>query len=165
MSVDDCCSIATTYPLTARQGHTWALFQDGLSAAEIARRIKKSRQYVHQTLHTAETKIARSLLDTAGRNGLEIRAVRPERGILLGYHPFLRKNVVITYTTRNGIRVWYWYENPADVKDERLLSEARAYLLDEADERAIKVTAEQRKLHPAKLARIIFRELLPEVRP
>ena len=153
------------FPLTRKQGIAWALFQDGLSAVQIAKRLRTSRQYVHQTLRTAEAKIARTLRETGRRNGLDIKAIRPEKGILLGYHPVLKRNVVVTYTTRNGLRVWYWYDNPHDVRDEKLLREAREYLLNEAEERGIPLTQDQRSLHPAKLAQVVFRALLPEVHP
>jgi hypothetical protein len=153
------------YPLTQKQGMAWALLQDGLSPIQIAKRLRTSRQYVHQTLRTAEAKISKSLLEMGRLNGLEIRAVRPEKGILLGYHPLLKRNVVVTYTTRNGMRVWYWYDNPHEVRDEKLLREAREYLLSEAAERGLRLSPEQRALHPAKLAQVVFSALLPEVRP
>jgi len=153
------------YPLTPKQSMAWALLQDGLSPIQIAKRLRTSRQYVHQTLRTAEEKISKSLREAVRLNGLEIRVVRPEKGILLGYHPVLMRNVVVTYTTRNGMRVWYWYDNPHDVRDEKLLREAREYLLNEAAERGLHLSAEQRALHPAKLAQVVFSALLPEVRP
>ncbi len=146
--------------MSAKQSVAWALFQHGLSQVEITRKLKTTRQYVNQTLRLSETKIARSLLDTARLSGLEVKKAHPEKGILLGYHPVLKRNVIVTYTTRNGLRVWYWYDRPEEVKDEKLLAEAREYLLNEAKERGIDLGNDERKLHPAKLARRIFTELI-----
>jgi hypothetical protein len=126
--------------------------------------MKTSRQYVHQTLKIAEVKVSKTLLDVAHSNFLDIKVLQPERGILLGYNRFLRRNVIVTYTVNYGIRVWYWYDNPEAVKDEKLLEEAKRYLLNEAEERGVDLTADERSAHPAKLARTLFGKLLPEMK-
>jgi hypothetical protein len=160
------CWYNAMYPLTAKQCTAWALFQSGLSTVEIAKQLKKSKQYVHQTLKIAETKVTEALLDVARSEGLEIRALNPEEGILLGFQPFLKRNVVVTFTTRNGFRTWYWFDKPEEVKmDEKLLAEARQYLLSEAEERGIHLTTEQKNIHPAKLAHFVFAKLLPDDGP
>ena len=147
--------------LTSKQSAAWGLFQKGIPAIEIARRMETSRQYIHQTLKVAETKIAHNLLEVATSSGLQIRSLKPEKGVLLGFNTALGRDVVLTYTVRHGIRTWYWYDEPEQVKDQKLLEDAKRYLLDEADERGIPLTAEERKLQPAKLARIVFSKLMP----
>ncbi len=142
----------------------WALFQKGVSPVDIAKKLKTTRQNVHQILKVSETKVSEALLGVVSSNGLEIKSLDLARGILLGYNPLLSRNVVVTYTTRNGVRVWYWYDKPEEVQDSQLLSEAREYLFNEAEERGLRLTAEEKKKHPAILARIIFNKLLPGVR-
>jgi len=151
-------------PLTSKQSLAWMLFQKGFTPTEIANRLKTTRQYVHQTLKISEGKISRTLLETARLNGLDIKAIQPEKGLLLGYNPVLRRKVLITYTAKNGLRIWYWYDKPDEVKDVRILSEAREYLINEAEERGMALTADQKRLHPASLAEHIFATLLPELR-
>src|SRR5207245_8851601 len=92
---------------------------------QIAKQMKASRQYVQQTLKIAEGKISKSLLDAARSNDLEIRAIRPDRGVLLGHNRVLGRNVVVTYTSKYGIKVWYWYDQPAAASDETLLDAGR----------------------------------------
>ena len=156
--------VGVLQPLTSKQSAAWSSFQRGITAIEIAKRMKTTRQNVHQTLKIAEVKISKTLLDVARSNGLEIKALQPEKGILLGYNPLLKRNVVVTYTSKNGVRVWYWYDNPEKIDDEKLLQETREYLLNEAEERGIRLTLEEKNTHPARLARAVFSRLLPEVR-
>jgi len=150
------------YPLTSKQSAAWALFQKGASMIQIAKQMKASRQYVQQTLKIAEGKISKSLLDAARSNDLEIRAIRPDRGVLLGHNRVLGRNVVVTYTSKYGIKVWFWYDKPEEVRDEKLLDEAREYLFNQAEERGIKLSHEEKNMHPSRLARTVFSRILPE---
>jgi hypothetical protein len=58
--------------------------------------------------------------------------------------------------------VWYWYDKPEEVTNEEFLRQTREYLLDLAKERGIEIE-DAAKVHPAKLAHIIFSKLVPEV--
>ena len=129
---------------------------------QIANQMKASRQYVQQTLKIAEGKISKCLLDAARSNDLEIRGIRPDRGALLGYNRVLGRNVVVTYTSKYGIKVWYWYDKPEEVRDEKLLDEAREYLFNQAAERGIRLSHDEKNMHPARLARTVFSKILPE---
>src|SRR5207245_11221678 len=97
--------------------------------------MKTTRQNVHQTLKIAEVRISKTLLDVPRSNGLEIKALQPEKGILLGYNPLFKRNVVVTYTSKNEVRVWYWYDNPENIDDKKFLLEPRAEQLNQAEER------------------------------
>ena len=59
--------------------------------------------------------------------------------------------------------MWYWNDKAEKVLDKTVLDEARTYLLDLAEERGILVNAEESKHHPAKLAKSVFSQLVPEM--
>lgn len=111
----------------------------------------------------AEAKITKTLLGVAQSSNLQVKRMAGALGILLAYDPARRENVVVTYTNKNGVRVWHWYEHPETVKDRAFLEEVRAYLLNEAEERGIKLTSEETRLHPGELAQLLFSRLLPGV--
>jgi effector-binding domain-containing protein len=68
----------------------------------------------------------------------------------------------VTYSTGHGIKVWFWHNNPEEVTNEEFLRQTREYLLDIAKERGIHV--EDTSIHPAKLAHVIFSQIIPEVK-
>jgi hypothetical protein len=140
----------------------WSLLTKGLSAAAIADKLKTTRQFVNQTKLAAEARLSTTLLDVAQANDLQVTKLYPKEGMLLGYHPALKRKAILTYSTIYGIKVWYWYSNAEEVTNEEFLRQTRTYLLDIAKERGVDVEGAE-KLHPAKLAHIIFGKLMPEL--
>jgi len=140
------------------------MINKGLSATAIAHKLDTSRQFVNQTKLAAETKLTRTLLDVAQANDLQVRNVYTKTGMLLGHHPGLGRNVIVTYSSIYGIKVWYWHDKPEEVTNEVFLKQTKIYLLDIAKERGV-VVKDAQKMHPAKLAHIIFSELIPELKP
>jgi hypothetical protein len=155
------CSIVS--PLSQRQKTIWALISKGFSVSAIADKLSTTRQYVNQTRLTAEAKLSTTLLEVARANDFQITRLYPEEAILLGYHPVLKRKVIVTYSTSHGIKVWYWHDNPEEVTDQDFLHQTREYLLDLVKERGIEVK-DSMGIHPAKLAHIIFSKLVPEVK-
>jgi hypothetical protein len=151
-------------PLSQKQKTVWSLISKGFSISEIADRLSTTRQYINQTKLMAEAKLSTMLLEVARVNDLQVTRLYAKEAILLGYHPALKRKVIVTYTTSHGIKVWYWHENPEEVTNEEFLKQTREYLLDIAKERDIKVK-DAEKMHPAKLAHFIFSELIPELKP
>lgn len=149
-------------PLSQKQKIVWSLISKGLSAVAIADKLKISRQFVNQTKLTAEAKLSITLLDVAHANALQVVKLYPKEGILLGYHPALKRRAILTYSTNYGIKVWYWHDNPEEITNEDFLRQTREYLLDLAKERGIEVE-DAAEMHPAKLASIIFSKLVPEL--
>jgi hypothetical protein len=135
----------------------------GLSAVTIAQQLNTTRQFVNQTKLAAEARLSTTLLDVAQANDLQITKLYPKEGILLGYHPALKRKAILTYSTNYGIKVWYWHEKPEEITNEEFLKQTRTYLLDIAKERGIEVK-DMEKMHPAKLAHSIFSELIPELK-
>ena len=155
------CSIAS--PLSQQQKTVWGLISKGFSVSAIADKLSTTRQYVNQTRLTAEAKLSTTLLEVAQANDLQVTRLYPKEAVLLGYHPALKRKAIVTYSTNHGIKVWYWHDNPEEVTNEEFLRQTREYLLDLAKERGIQVE-DAAKIHPAKLAHIIFSKLVPEVK-
>ena len=155
------CTLAS--PLTQKQKTVWSLISKGLSANAIAKKLNTTRQFINQTKLSAEAKLSTTLLDVAQANDLQVTKLFPKEGILLGFHPGLRRKAILTYSTNFGIKVWYWHDSPEEVTDPAFLNQTRQYLIDIAKERGITVENVE-KVHPAKLAHIIFTRLIPELK-
>jgi hypothetical protein len=149
-------------PLSQSQKTIWALLGTGLTVTTIAEKLKTTRQYVNQTRLTTQTKLATTLLEVAVVNDLQVTKLNPQQAILLGYHPGLKKKAIVTYTTSHGLKVWYWHDQPEEVTDTTFLNQTRQYLIDIARERGIEIEGWE-KIHPAKLAHMVFSKLIPEL--
>ena len=150
-------------PLTQKQKLVWSLISRGLSAAAIAHKLNTTRQFINQTKLATEAKLSTTLLDVAQANDLQVTKLYPKDGILLAYHPALKRKAILTYSTNYGIKVWYWHDNPEEDTDPAFLNQIKQYLLDLANERGIQVENAD-KIHPAKLAHQIFSKLIPELK-
>ena len=155
------CSLSS--PLSQKQKTIWSLIRKGFSVSAIADKLSTTRQYINQTRLTAEAKLSATLLEVARANDLQVTRLYPKEAILLGYHPALKRKAIITYSTSHGIKVWYWHDNPEEITNENFLRQTRKYLLDIAKERGIELK-DTTDIHPAKLAHIIFSQLVPEVK-
>ena len=153
------CSVSS--PLSQSQKAVWSLISKGFSVSNIADKLSTTRQYVNQTRLTAQAKLSTTLLEVAQVNDLQVTKLYPKVGVLLGYHPALKRKAILTYSTNYGIKVWYWHDKPEEITNEEFLKQTRTYLLDIAKERGIQV--EDANIHPAKLAHEIFSKLIPEV--
>ncbi len=154
------CTLAS--PLSQKQRMVWSLVNKGLSAATIAEKLKTTRQFVNQTKLAAEAKLSTTLLDVAQANDLQVTKLYPKEGMLLAFHPALKRKAILTYSTNYGIKVWYWYSKAEEVTNEEFLKQTRIYLLDVAKERGVTMESAD-KMHPAVLARTIFCRLMPEL--
>jgi len=102
-----------------------------------------------------------ALIDAARASNIQMKGVLPEADILWGYNPGIKREAIITYTTKHGIKVWYWYDKPEEIDDDEFLKETRDYLISLTEERCLELTQEEKDLHPAKLANLIFSRLVP----
>jgi DNA-binding CsgD family transcriptional regulator len=152
-----------TSPLSQKQKTIWNLITRGHSTQTIADTLHTTRQFVNQTKLAAEAKLTTTLLDIAQANELQVTTIHPKQGILIGYHPALQRKAILTYTTKGGIKVWYWNDHPETVTDIQFLKQIQAYLLDLAKEQGLEVEGAE-ELHPAKLAHEVFCKLAPELK-
>ncbi len=135
----------------------------GLSKAEIGRRLGITRQAVHDAEGVALGKIGSALRDAAEANMVEARYVDASKGVLLGYSPAARNRVIVTFSLRNGVQTWH-YEQP-DCGACMWEESCKRRLLDEAEERGVRLSAEERELPPSKLAHAIFSKIIPGLTP
>ena len=155
------CSVSS--PLSQSQKAIWQLLTQGLSVTNIADKLKTTRQYVNQTRLTTEAKLSSTLLEVAQVNDIQVTKLYPKQAILLGYHPALKRKAILTYTTSHGLKVWYWHDNPEEVTEPAFLNQTRQYLMEIAKERGIEIEGVE-QIHPAKLAHMIFLQLIPELK-
>jgi DNA-binding CsgD family transcriptional regulator len=153
------CTLAS--PLTQKQKLVWSLLSRGLTAAAIADKLNTTRQFINQTKLSAEAKLSTTLIDVAQANDFQVTKLYTQQGLLLGYHPVLKRKAILTYSTNYGIKVWYWHNNAEEVTNEEFLRQTRLYLIDIAQERGLKIENAE-KLHPAQLATIVFSKLMPD---
>jgi len=152
-----------TSPLSQKQKTVWSLISRGFSIAAIADKLNTTRQFVNQTKLVAEAKLSTTLLDVAQSNDIQITKLYPKEGILLGYHPALKRKAIITYSTNHGVKVWYWHDNPEEVTNQEFLKQTQTYLLDLAKEKGLEIP-NAALIHPAKLAHEVFSKLVPEIK-
>jgi hypothetical protein len=155
------CSFSS--PLSEKQKIVWSLVLSGFSVSAIAKKMKTTRQYVNQTRLTAVAKLSSTLLEVARVNDLHVRSIYPKVGLLVGFHPALKRKAVITYNSTHGVRVWFWYDNPEEVQNEEFLRQTREYLLALAEERGLDVK-DSAEVHPGRLAHEVFSQLAPELK-
>jgi len=118
-------SCTLTSPLSQKQKTVWSLISRGISVATIAEKLNTTRQFVNQTKLVAEAKLSTTLLDIAQANDLQIIKLYPKEGMLLGFHPDLKRKAIITYSTNHGVKVWYWHDNPEEVTNTEFLKKTQ----------------------------------------
>jgi DNA-binding CsgD family transcriptional regulator len=145
--------------LTDRQLEIWRLLFRGLSKAEVGRRLGITRQGVYDAEKQMLEKVEAALKHVAQVNRLDVNYLDPRKGILHGYHPSTRNRVIVTFSARNGVQTWH-YDQP-DCGVCRWEDNCRRRLMDEAEERDVKLSEEERKLPASKLAHVIFANVIP----
>ena len=148
--------------LTDRQLEIWRLRLIGLSKAEIGRSLGITRQAVYDAEGIMLDKVEQALMHTAESNMVEAQYVDASRGVLLGYCPATKNKVIVTFSARNGVQTWH-YQQP-NCAQCTLVERCRSRLIQEADERDISLTSEEKALVPSKLAHTIFSEIIPRLK-
>ncbi len=148
---------------TETQLKIWGMRRDGLTQAEIARRLGVTRQAINKTIRDIDGKVSQSLKAAATAAKVEGRHLDPERGILLGYSHETNDRVVVTFSTRHGVHIWHYYTGRCDGCE--LQKTCRKVISDEADERGIVLTEEEKQRAPAEIARLVFSKAIPGLEP
>lgn len=146
-------SFRTAY-LTGRETGIWDLRRRKLSQSEIGRRLGISRQAVNKSLNLIDSKVEQVFSEVIEANNLEARSMNLVDGVMEAYSPAYRVPVIVSLSNINGVKVWYLYEgNCGSCNRAR---SCRKMLDDEADEREIELTRDERRLQPTELALKIF---------
>ena len=146
--------------LTPKQRKYWGLRRSGLTQAEISRKMDVTRQTVNKTFITIDSRVSKALLEAAQINRIETTRLNQERGYLLGRSPNLGLDVLITFSERNGIQVWY--KGESGCSECTRLESCKETLLMEAEERGIQLPGKADDLEPSKLADILFKKIIKE---
>jgi len=146
-------SVITAY-LTPRLFDIWDMARTGLQQIDIAEKLDISRQAVNQALQEATAKVTKALTETATINKIAVESIDSSSGLLSGWSREFSVRAVISVTKRDGMQVWY--EHVADCGHCTRYYACMAYLSRSAKERGIKLTREQKKLTPSKLAQLLF---------
>ena len=149
--------------LTDRQLEIWSLRFKGLSKAEVGRRLGITRQAVYDAEKYTLEKVEAALLHVAEASRIEVRYIDPTKGILHGYDPATESRVIVTFSARNGVQTWH-YEQP-DCGSCTWVESCKQRLLNEAEEREIMLSTEERVLPPSSLAHVIFSKVVPGLAP
>jgi len=152
-------ALSTGY-LTSKQMQIWNLKSKGLLEANIARKLDVSRQTIHKALNVANTKVAQALQEAARLNKIAIKTVDPSRGILVGFSQEFKASVVITFSARNGVQIWYRHKG--DCKSCDQLQTCITMLLAEAEEREVQLPEYHETMLPSELAEILFSKIMGE---
>jgi hypothetical protein len=140
--------------LTSNQRLIWSLKNEGLTEADIGRKLDIKRQTVHKALNVANQKILQALEETAKINKIEVQTVSPTQGYLIGYSPHFETQAFVTYSPKNGIQIWYKHEGHC--KKCRRAKKCRETILQEAKERKLTFKEDTSRTPPSKLADILF---------
>ena len=144
--------------LTPKQRRYWSLRRDGLTQAEISRKMDVTRQTVNKAFDAINSRVSKALLEAAQVNKIEISRLDPEKGFLVGRSPRTGTGVLITFSERNGIQIWYKGESGCSECTER--NNCTQTLLIEAEDRGIKLPEKTGGMEPSELADILFKKIV-----
>ena len=147
--------------LTERQLEIWRLRFKGFSKAEVGRRLGITRQAVYDAEKYTLEKVESALRHVAEASRIEVQFLDPSKGVLLGQDHSASGRVIVTFSARNGVQTWH-HEQP-DCGSCRWVDRCKRRLMDEAVERDVPLSSEERELPPSKLAHAIFSRLIPEL--
>ena len=145
--------------LTDRQLEIWKLRFKGLKQAEVGRCLGITRQGVYDAEKQMLYKVESALQHVAQVNRLDINTLDPSKGILHGYHPSTKNRVIVTFSATNGVQTWHYEDPNCDVCQWE--GNCKQRLLDEAEEREIHLSAEEKSMPASKLAHVIFSKVIP----
>jgi len=146
-------SVITAY-LTPRLFDIWDLYRSGLQQSDIAAKLGISRQAVNQALLEATGKVTRALSEAATINKIAVESIDSTAGVLTGWSREFGVKAAISVTRRDGMQVWY--EHVADCAHCNKYYACQAYLFRSVKERGMKLTKDQRRLAPSKLAQLLY---------
>ena len=115
-------------------------------------------QTVNKAFNSIDAKISKALSEAANMNRLEVRRMDTKQGYLLGYSFALNKEALVTFSSRNGVQVWYRGEGGCENCGWQ--RSCREVLLGEAAERRIKLPERSREMEPSQLADYLFEKIL-----
>jgi transcriptional regulator with XRE-family HTH domain len=133
---------------------------NGLTQADISRKMDVTRQTVNKAFNAIDSRVSKALLEAAQVNRIEISRLNPEKGFLLGRSPSLGFNVLITFSERNGIQIWY--QGESDCAECKVRESCKKKLIIEAEDRGIQLPEKAEEKEPSELADILFKKIVED---
>jgi hypothetical protein len=125
---------------------------------EVSKRFNVTPQTVNKAFNAIDAKISKALSEAANVNRLEVRKMDTKQGYLLGYSFALNREALVTFSSRNGVQVWYRGEGSCESCGWQ--RSCREVLLGEAEERGIKLPEGSGEMEPSRLADYLFDRIL-----
>jgi len=140
--------------LTPREVEIWQLRRLGFKQIDIAEKLGIHRQGVNRSIHSIDSKIGQALSEASVIHKLDVWGTDLDQGIIEAYSQALGVPAIISFTESNGVQVWYMYKGNCSQCNR--VSQCRALLLKEAEERGIILTINDLEELPSIIARKIF---------
>jgi len=146
--------------LTSKQLTFWSLRRQGLTQAEVSRKVGVTPQTTNKTFNAIDAKMYRALTDAAQLHRLDIRGIDLRKGFLLGHSPTWKTDALVTFSAANGVQVWY--KGEGDCSDCTKLESCRQALIKESEERGIPLPRDKARVSPSQLSDNLFKAILEE---
>ena len=144
--------------LTPKQRSFWRLRFDGLTQAEISRKMGVTRQTINKAFSVIDSKVTKALLEAAQLNRVETSRLDMEKGFLLGRSHVLRLETLITFSDENGIQIWY--KGEGNCSECGAVESCREKLLIEAKVRRISLQESSENAEPTRIADVLFEKIM-----
>ena len=145
-------------PLSHSESTFWDLRRKGLGFAQIGRKTGITRQAVYKALLKADKAMTKALREIADTYKIDLEKANTQKGMATGYSHALQNRVILAYSPKRGMLVWYEYTGQCKGCPRR--QECRSIILEEAERLGSILTKNDRE--PAELAQDILREAWPE---
>lgn len=146
--------------LTYKQMQIWDLKKKGILEAHIARKLGVTRQTVHKAVEVANSKISQALWEIAKLNKIRVNEVDPAKGILTGYSREFKTPVIITFSAKNGVQIWYKHKGNCEKCDQ--LETCQRMLLEELEDRNISPPENLESISPSELAEFLLQKIIQQ---
>jgi hypothetical protein len=131
-----------------------------MTEANIARKLEVTRQTIHKSLNTANTRISESLEETARINKLEIQSINSDKGFLVGYSQHFKTRALVTFSAKNGMQIWYKHEGHCEKCTKKLA--CKEMLISEAKDRGISIPEGSTPMSPSEFSEVLFSKMTGE---
>ncbi len=148
-------------PLTARRAEWWERRRQGMSLADIGRLFGVTRQAVYLALRLADREMLKAFKQLAETYKVAQTKIDTKKGLLLGYSQALGSPVIMAYSPKKGISLWYKYEGQCEGCER--WADCVKLAMGEARRLGVELSPEEKNLPPAKLAETVFRKAWPEM--
>ena len=146
--------------MTARETEIWNLRKNIPNQSEIGRKLNISRQAINLALISIEHKMEQTFNETLHANNLQALKMNLVDGVMEAYSPAYQLPVIVSLSNTNGLKVWYLYQGKCNQCN--LERSCRKSLVDEAEEREVQLTQDEKRMEPTKLALKVYSDYMKE---